>query len=57
MTLWFLMEQNDLKQADLYDVFGSQAIVSKVLSGKRAISKAQAKRLADRFHLSTDVFI
>lgn len=56
-TLSFLMEQNDLRQGDLADVFGSQARVSKVLSGKREISKAQAKRLADRFRVSTDVFI
>lgn len=56
-TLRFLMEQNDLKQTDLEDVFGSQAVVSKVLNEKRSISKTQAKRLAERFHLSTDAFI
>lgn len=56
-TLKFLMEQNDLKQADLVDVFGSQAVVSKVLSEKRSISKTHAKRLAQRFHLSVDAFI
>ena len=56
-TLRFLMEQNDLKQAELEDVFGSQATVSKVLNGRREISKAQAKRLAERFRLSTDAFI
>jgi len=56
-ALRFLMEANDLKQKDLEDVFGSQGIVSKVLNGKREISKAQARRLAERFHLSTDIFI
>jgi len=56
-TLRFLMEENDLKQSDLTDVFGSQAVVSKVLSGDRSISKAQAKRLAARFRMSTDAFI
>ena len=56
-ALRFLMSENDLKQTDLSDVFGSQAVVSKVLSGKRTISKAQAKRLAARFRVSTDLFI
>ena len=56
-VLNFLMEQNDLTQKDLEDIFGSQAVVSKVLNEKREISKAQAKRLAERFHLSTDIFI
>ncbi|MEQ1606162.1 MAG: helix-turn-helix domain-containing protein [Pyrinomonadaceae bacterium] len=56
-TLRFLMQENDLRQSDLGDVFGSQAVVSKVLSGSRTISKAQAKRLAERFRMSTDAFI
>lgn len=56
-TLRFLMVENELKQTDLTDVFGSQAVVSKVLSGKRTISKAQAKRLAAKFRVSTDLFI
>ncbi|MEP7149707.1 MAG: helix-turn-helix domain-containing protein [Acidobacteriota bacterium] len=56
-TLRFLMEQNDIKQSDLEDIFGSQSTVSKVLSEKREISKAQAKRLAARFHVSLDAFI
>jgi Predicted transcription regulator containing HTH domain len=56
-TLRFIMEENHLKQTDLEDVFGSQAVVSKVLNHKRQISKAQAKRLADRFRLSVEAFI
>ena len=56
-ALRFLMDQNGLKQSDLEDVFGSQAAVSKVLNGRREISKAQAKGLAKRFHISTDAFI
>jgi HTH-type transcriptional regulator/antitoxin HigA len=56
-ALRFLMDENELKQTDLSDVFGSQAVVSKVLNGKRTISKAQAKRLAARFRVSTDLFI
>jgi HTH-type transcriptional regulator/antitoxin HigA len=56
-TLSFLMEQNDLRQEDLADIFGSQGGVSKIMTGKREISKAQAKRLAERFKVSTDAFI
>jgi HTH-type transcriptional regulator/antitoxin HigA len=56
-ALRFLMNENELKQNDLADVFGSQAVVSKVLNGKRTISKAQAKRLAAKFRVSTDLFI
>lgn len=56
-TIRFLMAENALKQSDLADVFGSQAVVSKVLNGSRTVSKAQAKRLAERFRMSIDAFI
>jgi HTH-type transcriptional regulator/antitoxin HigA len=52
-----LMEHNRLKAADLADVMGGRSRVSEVLSGKRAISKEQAKRLGERFKLSPAVFI
>ena len=39
-----LMEEHGLRQRDLLDVFGSRGIASEVVSGKRAISKAQATR-------------
>jgi HTH-type transcriptional regulator / antitoxin HigA len=35
-----LMEEHDLRQRDLLQVFGSRGIASEVVSGKRAISKA-----------------
>lgn len=56
-ALRFLMRENGLHQKDLVDVFGSQAVVSKVLNGKRSVSKAQAKRLAERFAMGIEVFI
>ena len=56
-TLRFLIQENKLRQTDLDDVFGSQAVVSKVLNGKRSISKAQAKLLAERFRMAADAFI
>jgi HTH-type transcriptional regulator / antitoxin HigA len=45
-----------LKQKDLLSVFGSQGIVSEVLSGKRSISKAQAKSLGEFFKVSPTLF-
>jgi HTH-type transcriptional regulator / antitoxin HigA len=56
-VLQFLMEQNGLRPVDMVDVFGSRAVVSQVLSAKREISKAHARRLAERFHLSVEAFI
>jgi HTH-type transcriptional regulator / antitoxin HigA len=55
-VLRFLMEQHDLKQKDLVDVFGTPSIVSEVLSGKRKLNKEHIARLRERFHVSLDVF-
>jgi HTH-type transcriptional regulator / antitoxin HigA len=55
-VLRFLMEQHDLKQKDLVDVFGTASIVSEVLSGKRELNKDQIKRLSRRFHVSPELF-
>lgn len=55
--LKFLMEQNDLKQKDLLNIFGSTGITSEVINGKRSISKAQAKKLAEFFKVSAELFI
>ena len=55
-VLQFLMQQNGLSPVDLAEVFGSRAVTSQVLSGKREISKAHARRLADRFRLSVEAF-
>ena len=56
-ALKFLMDQNNLRPVDLLDVFGSRAVASQVLTGKREISKAHARGLANRFGLSVDPFI
>jgi HTH-type transcriptional regulator / antitoxin HigA len=56
-TLQFLMEQNNLRQADLVLIFGSRGRVSEVVNGKRAISKAQAKALGEFFKVSPELFI
>ena len=52
-----LMEEHGLRQRDLLDVFGSRGIASEVVSGKRAIGKAQAKKLAELFHVPADLFL
>jgi HTH-type transcriptional regulator / antitoxin HigA len=52
-----LMAANDLKQVDIVHIFGSKGITSEVVNGKREISKANAKALAEFFHVSADVFI
>ena len=52
-----LMEEHGLRQRDLLDVFGSRGVASEVVSGKRAISKAQARKLAVRFRVSGDLFL
>jgi HTH-type transcriptional regulator / antitoxin HigA len=55
--LLLYMDQHKLRQADLVSVFGSRSVVSNVVNGKRSISKAQAKKRAEKFHTSADVFI
>lgn len=52
-----LMEENNLKQSDLLHVFGSSGIASEVVNGKRSISKTQAKKLAEHFKVSVELFI
>ncbi|HEV8076260.1 MAG TPA: hypothetical protein VGP66_10445 [Candidatus Acidoferrum sp.] len=56
-TLQHLMEARKLTQKDLWKVFGSKGITSEVFHGKRAISKTQAKKLAEFFHVSIELFI
>jgi HTH-type transcriptional regulator/antitoxin HigA len=53
----FLLEQRGLKPSALWPVIGSKGRVSEILSGKRAISKDQAKNLAAFFHTGVDLFI
>jgi HTH-type transcriptional regulator/antitoxin HigA len=52
-----LMDARGLKQADIGQLLGSKGRVSEVINRKRAISKAQAKALANFFHVSAELFI
>jgi HTH-type transcriptional regulator/antitoxin HigA len=55
--LAYLMETSSRTTKDLLPIFGTRGRVSEVLNGKRAISKDQAKKLAEFFKVSTDLFI
>jgi HTH-type transcriptional regulator / antitoxin HigA len=56
-TLRHLMDARKLTQKDLWKLFGSKGITSEVFHGKRAISKTQAKKLADYFAVGVELFI
>lgn len=56
-TLAYLMESSGRAARDLLPVFGTRGRVSEVLSGKRAISKEQAKKLASVFKVAVDLLI
>jgi HTH-type transcriptional regulator/antitoxin HigA len=56
-TLQHLMAAHKLTQKDLWKVFGSKGITSEVFHGKRSISKTQARKLAEFFHVSVELFI
>jgi HTH-type transcriptional regulator/antitoxin HigA len=53
----FLLEQRGLSPSDLWSVLGSKGRVSELLSGKREVSKDQAKKLGEFFHISPAAFI
>ena len=55
--LQHIMESSGTRQADLVGIIGSSGVVSEVVNGKRAISKAQAKALGDYFKVSPSLFI
>jgi HTH-type transcriptional regulator / antitoxin HigA len=53
----FLLEQRGLAASALWPVLGSKGRVSEILSGKRGVSKEQAKQLGEFFHISPAAFI
>lgn len=42
---------------DIWPVLGNKGSATEVLSGRRSISKAHAKRLAEFFHVPIDLFV
>jgi len=55
--LQHIMESSGTRQIDLVGIIGSSGVVSEVVNGKRAISKAQAKALSEYFKVSSSLFI
>jgi HTH-type transcriptional regulator / antitoxin HigA len=55
--LLHLMEQKGLRQADLLPIFGSRSVASAVLRGKRELSKAHIRKLAEFFKVSPALFL
>ncbi len=56
-VLRFLIEERNLRQKDLLHIFGSSGLASEVINGKRSVSKTQAKKLAEYFKVSIELFI
>lgn len=54
--LAFLIQEHGLKQSDLAGI-ASQSNISAILAGKRPIGKLTALKLAERFHISPDLFL
>jgi len=54
--LAYLLEEKGMKRSDLRTVL-PKSRVSEILSGKRSISKAQARRLAEILRVPVDLFV
>jgi HTH-type transcriptional regulator/antitoxin HigA len=54
--LTILIEQYQLKMADLKDEIGSKSLISQILHGKRSLTKQHIEKLSQRFHLSPAAF-
>jgi HTH-type transcriptional regulator / antitoxin HigA len=55
--LLFLMEQRDIKSADLVDVFGSSSVVEDVIAGRVRIDRSAAESLGRLFHVDSMLFV
>jgi HTH-type transcriptional regulator/antitoxin HigA len=51
-----LMDANNLRQKDLVGIFGTESMVSMILSGQRSLSAEHIAGLSRRFHVSPEVF-
>ena len=55
-VLRFLMDEHGLTQSDLPEV-SSQGVVAEILSGKRELNVRQIRALAQKFRVSSAVFV
>ncbi len=53
----FLLEQNEMKRADLHKLFGGKARVSEFFSQKRSLSKTQMLGLSKLFKIPVDLLV
>jgi HTH-type transcriptional regulator/antitoxin HigA len=51
------MEANGVTQSEIAEILGSKGLASEMLAGKREISKSQALKLGERFHVPAAVFL
>lgn len=56
-VLHHLMDARQVRQSDLWELFGSKGTASEVVNGKRGISKTHAKALAEYFNVPVELFI
>lgn len=56
-VLKVLIEQYDLKAADLEEEIGSKSLVSMILNGTRNLTTRHIKALSKRFHINPAVFL
>ena len=56
-ALQALMEANGLTQADMGKIIGSTSAVSMFMKGRRELSKANIRTLADRFKVNPGLFL
>ena len=54
--LRYLLQEKGLKPSDLWTIL-PKSRVSEILSGKRSISKAQAKQFAERLRVPVEIFL
>jgi HTH-type transcriptional regulator/antitoxin HigA len=54
--LAYLLEEKNMKPSDLWTIL-PKSRVSEILSGKRSISKAQARQLAELLRAPVDLFL
>ena len=55
--LKFLMEQNNMKTIDLGKLIGNRGLASLIVNGKRQLSKAHIRVLADHFKVEPGLFL
>jgi HTH-type transcriptional regulator/antitoxin HigA len=52
-----LMQDRGLQHKDVAAVIGNKGLTTEILAGRRKISSAVAKRLADQFHVPLELFV